>query len=115
MRSSDLLHFIHTPEFDKSLAEIPAGDDELRAVQNTLQETPEAGDPIPGTGGVIKLRAAAKGRGKRGGMRVLYFPVPSRRMIYLLLAYAKSETDNISEAGKAVLKKIARQIEAETE
>ena len=63
----DLVRFIHTREFDECLADLPMTDEELRNVQWTLQCNPEAGDAIPGTGGVRKLRAAVKGKGKRGG------------------------------------------------
>ncbi len=112
--ASSLLHFIHTRDFDASLGDVPMGDDELREVQQTLQANPETGDLIPGTGGVRKLRAPAKRRGKRGGARVLYYYVIAARTVYLLLAYDKSETDNISEGGKKVLKALAKELDAET-
>lgn len=112
--SAHLLHFIHTPEFDDCLVEIPVGDEALAEVQESLQENPESGRRIPGTGGVRKLRAPAKGKGKRGGVRVLYYYVIARRTIYLLLAYDKSETDTISEEGKKVLRKLTKQLDAET-
>jgi hypothetical protein len=63
----DLVHFIHTREFDECLADLPMTDEELRDVQRRLQSNPEAGDAIPGTGGVRKLRAAVKGKGKGVG------------------------------------------------
>jgi hypothetical protein len=109
----DLVHFIHTREFDECLADLPVTDEELRDVQRTLQANPEAGDTIPGTGGVRKLRAAVKGKGKRGGARVIYFYVITRQTVYLLLAYDKSETDNISEDGKRVLRQLAARLGAE--
>ena len=106
-----LLHFIHTPEFDDSLGD---DDDSLRDVQRSLQANPEAGDRIRGTGGVRKLRVAARGRGKRSGARVLYYFVTSRRTVYLLLAYYKGETSDISEAGKKVLRALTKQLDDET-
>lgn len=109
----DLLHFIHIPDFDECLVDIPMSDEELRDVQRTLQSDPEAGDAIPGTGGVRKLRAAVKGKGKRGGARVLYFYVIKRQTVYLLLAYDKSETDDISEDGKRMLRQLATRLSAE--
>jgi hypothetical protein len=63
----DLVHFIHTREFDECLVDLPMTDEELRDVQRRLQSNPEAGDAIPGTGGVRELRAAVKGKRKRGG------------------------------------------------
>ena len=89
-------------------------DEELRDVQRTLQSDPETGDAIPGTGGVRKLRAAMKGKGKRGGARVIYFYVITRQTVYLLLAYDKSETDDISEGGKRVLRQLAARLGGES-
>lgn len=109
----DLVHFIHTRGFDECLAYLPMTDEELRDVQQRLQSNPEAGDTIPGTGGVRKLRAAVKGKGKRGGARVIYFYVAVRRTVYLLLTYDKSETDDISEGGKRVLRQLAARLDAE--
>lgn len=77
-RRQELLHFIHTADFDESLIDVPMSDEELRVVQQTLQADPNAGDPVAGTGGIRKLRAAVKGKGKRGGARVLYYYVTSR-------------------------------------
>ena len=109
----DLVHFIHTREIDECLADLPMTDEELRDVQWILQSNPEAGDAIPGTGGVRKLRAAVKGKGKRGGARVIYFYVTTRQTVYLLLAYDKSETDDISEGGKRVLRQLAARLGVE--
>jgi hypothetical protein len=109
----DLVHFIHTREFDECLADLSMTDEEFRDVQRTLQSNPEAGDAIPGAGGVRKLRAAVKGKGKRGGARVIYFYVTTRQTVYLLLTYDQSETDDISENGKRVLRQLAARLGAE--
>jgi hypothetical protein len=64
---------------------------------------PEAGDVIPGTGGVRKLRWARAGSGKRGGARVIYFYYRPDCPLYLLLAYAKAHASDLtSEEKKAV-------------
>ena len=55
-----------------------------------------AGDEIPGTRGVRKLRFAASGRGKRGGARVIYFYGGDHMPIYALLAYAKSAKTDLN-------------------
>ena len=71
-------------------------DEDLRALQNYLLASPDAGDLIRGGVGLRKLRWAAQGRGKRGGARVIYFwHVPGKR-IYLLYAYVKSEREDLS-------------------
>ena len=55
-----------------------------------LADNPLAGDEIPGTGGVRKLRFAASGRGKRGGARAVCFYGGDQMPLYVLLVYAKS-------------------------
>ena len=80
-----------------------------------LHENPYAGDLVPGTGGVRKLRAAVAGRGKRGSARVLYYYVDSRLTVYFLLAYAKNETRDLSPAGKQRLHQLVQIIKTEKE
>jgi hypothetical protein len=58
---------------------------------------PEAGDLIPETGGVRKLRWGLAGRGKRGGARVIYYYHGERLPLFLLTAYAKNEKANFSK------------------
>lgn len=68
-----------------------------------LAHNPEAGDLIPGTGGVRKLRWGRPGSGKRGGARVIYFYYRPDCPLYLLLAYAKAQaTDLPPDEKKAV-------------
>ena len=65
---------------------------------------PLAGDVIEGTGGLRKVRVAAKGRGKRGGARVIYYHVSSAAQIRLLLIYAKGRKDDLSADEKRALR-----------
>jgi hypothetical protein len=68
-----------------------------------IARNPEAGDVIPGTGGVRKLRWGRVGTGKRGGVRVVYFFYRPDCPLYLLLAYAKAQvTDLAPDEKKAV-------------
>jgi hypothetical protein len=60
-----------------------------------LAANPQAGDPIPGSGGCRKVRWSRAGMGKRGGVRVIYFVRLACGEIWLLLVYAKSVRDNI--------------------
>ena len=64
--------FIETRLFTRLVQEY-FSDEEYRRLQPELVKNPEAGPVIPGSGGVRKLRWAARGRGKRGGYRVVYF------------------------------------------
>lgn len=77
--------------------------EEHRQLINYLASNPEAGDEIVGTGGVRKLRFAAMGRGKSGGVRVIYYFYDHDIPIYALLIYGKNERADLSgEQRKAV-------------
>lgn len=71
-------------------------DAEFARLQFHLMAEPEAGDVIPGSGGCRKLRWAARGRGKRGGARVIYFLRLRLSEIVLVTMYAKNVQDNIN-------------------
>ena len=70
-------------------------DDEFTEFQIYLAEHPDAGDVVPRSGGCRKLRWAAKGQGKRGGVRVIYFLRLSSGQIVLVTMYAKNVQGNI--------------------
>lgn len=61
-----------------------------------LASSPELGDEIPGTGGVRKLRFAAKGKGKSGGVRVIYYFYDEENPLYAIFLYGKNEQANPS-------------------
>lgn len=69
---------------------------------------PEAGDIIPETGGVRKIRWALRGMGKRGGARVIYYYHSERLPVFMLSAYAKNRKANISKAERNTLKRLVR-------
>lgn len=77
-------------------------DDEFAAFQRHLASNPLAGDVIPETGGVRKIRWAREGAGKRGGLRVIYYVQDRLGRIWLMTVYAKSARENI--AVKSLLK-----------
>ena len=83
-------------------------DDEDRELQSFLITEPTAGDVVPGSGGVRKLRWRVDGRGKRGGLRVIYFVEAEQSVIWMLTLYPKNVRDNISA-------KALRQIRKEVE
>jgi hypothetical protein len=70
-------------------------DDEYAALQGFLMQHPEAGDVIPGAGGVRKLRWKRPGSGKRGGVRVIYYARYRPNELWMLTIYAKAKHDNI--------------------
>ena len=94
-------------------AEIPEyfGDAETyHQFQSELAVNPEAGDVMVGTGGFRKMRWADKrrGKGKRGGLRVIYLLVREAQYIVLVMVYDKDEQDDISARGKRELAALAR-------
>ncbi len=99
--------FVETPLFTK-LVGAHFTDQEYTALQLALVAHPDLGDVIPGSGGVRKLRWGSRGRGKRGGVRVIYFVRNSQGVIWMLTIYAKNVSENIPT-------KVLRQIREEIE
>jgi hypothetical protein len=100
--------FVETKLFTRLIDEY-LSDDEFAALQLYMIVNPEVGDLIKGSGGVRKLRWAGSGRGKRGGIRVIYYLRSQQGQIWLLTAYAKNVRDTISGA---VLRKIKEELDA---
>lgn len=86
--------FIEAPIFSRLVYQY-LDDDEYAALEWALTLHPEAGAVVPGSGGVRKLRWNAKGRGKRGGLRVIYYWKNEAGEIWLLTIYDKAEVENI--------------------
>jgi hypothetical protein len=99
--------FIETPLFTKLQSDF-LSDDEYRELQSSLSGSPESGSVIPGSVGIRKLRWSMSGRGKRGGLRVIYYLRVAREEIWMLTLYPKNVADNIPAH---VLKKIREAIE----
>lgn len=85
------------------------GPDEFRALQLALLLRPEAGPVIAGTHGLRKLRWAPAGRGKRGGVRVIYYWAPAPATIYLLYLYAKNEQGDLTPGQAKALARLVRE------
>jgi hypothetical protein len=99
------VEFIEAPMFTALIAEYME-DDEYRAFQSFLAGEPEAGTVIPGTGGFRKLRWAdrRRGKGKRGGLRVIYYYLLTDAQVWLMTLYDKGEVADLSAAEKRLLK-----------
>jgi hypothetical protein len=78
-----------------------------------LASNPYQGDEIPGTGGVRKVRFAAAGRGKSGGVRVIYYVLDGSMPLYALLVYGKNEQDNLTPDQKKAVTNLAAALKAE--
>jgi mRNA-degrading endonuclease RelE of RelBE toxin-antitoxin system len=97
--------FIESPVFTADVCDL-LSDEEYSELQQYLADNPAAGDLIQGTGGLRKLRWSAQGRGKRGGVRIIYFYVVALTQIRLLLIYWKGIKDDLTPREKAVLRRI---------
>lgn len=89
-----MLTVVETEEFKAWAAQV-WNDAEREAFIDWIAVNPEAGDVIPGTHGLRKLRWSRAGMGKRGGARVIYFTRNARGEVVLVLVYAKAKFDNI--------------------
>lgn len=91
---ASLLTVIETAIF-REWADKVWSDDEREAFIGWIAEHPDAGDVIPGTGGLRKLRWSRAGTGKRGGTRAIYFTRLSHGQIVLVVVYAKAKFDDM--------------------
>jgi hypothetical protein len=106
--------FVELPAFTRHRNDY-LNDEGFRALQNELIEQPEKGDVIEGTGGLRKLRRPdpKRGKGKRGGLRLIYFWWEAGRQFWLFTLYDKSEMDDLSAKEKGLLKDLLkRELEA---
>lgn len=101
---------IETPLFTQQIAEL-VSDDDYAAFQESLVADPAQGDLIKGGGGIRKIRLRLPGRGKSGGARVIYFWVKDGKRIYLLLAYAKNVSSNLTPAQVKILKDLVKELQ----
>jgi mRNA-degrading endonuclease RelE of RelBE toxin-antitoxin system len=99
------MEFLEAPAFTRYLRDY-LDDDQYRALQAELAANPETGDVMPGTGGFRKMRWAdpERGKGRRGGLRVIYYCFETDRQIWLITLYGKNEANDLSPAEKKALK-----------
>jgi hypothetical protein len=86
--------FIESAVFER-LCALYLDDDEYAELQRFMMETPDAGQVVPGSGGVRKLRWKRKGMGKRGGLRVIYYVRYQPNEFWMLTLYAKAKQENV--------------------
>ncbi|MEN8217571.1 MAG: transcriptional regulator [Pseudomonadota bacterium] len=102
-----IMIFIEMSKFT-SLLDKYLNDEEYRQLQNYLLENPKAGAILRGSRGIRKLRWAARGKGKSGGVIIIYYWAEQPEHIYLLTLYSKGEQENIDAA---TLKRIVKLLE----
>lgn len=101
-----IMEFIETSSFTKQVSSY-LSDDEYLGLQMFLMRYPEKGAIVRGSGGVRKLRWAIEGRGKSGGVRVIYYFKSAQNEIWMLTIYGKNERETIPSH---ILRKIAEEI-----
>jgi len=107
MSGSGPVTVVETPEFLVATRKL-MDEDERAVMVDYLAYTPTAGDLMPGTGGVRKLRWRLEGRGKRGGARVIYFYHGAGLPLFALTAYAKNVRDDLSQADKNDFRRLTK-------
>jgi hypothetical protein len=102
--------FIELPPFERHRQSY-LSDESFREFQKTLMENPEAGDVIEGTSGLRKVRFSDKkrGKGKRGGLRVIYYWWQSGKHFWLFTIYNKDEMDDLTTAQRKTLRELLKQ------
>jgi mRNA-degrading endonuclease RelE of RelBE toxin-antitoxin system len=86
---------IETTIFTRQVQALLA-DEEYRKLQIALAERPDLGALIPQGGGLRKVRWGVAGKGKRGGVRVIYYWARPQQQLLMLFVYAKSERDDLT-------------------
>jgi len=99
------MEFVEAPAFTRHLPNYLT-DDDYGELQAKLGGNPELGDLMPGTGGFRKLRWAdvRRGKGRRGGLRIIYYHLKFDRQIWLMTLYDKGEASDLTAKEKKALK-----------
>src|SRR5258708_39051067 len=99
------MEFFEAPAFTRHLPDY-LNDVDYAKLQAKLAANPELGDLMPGTGGFRKMRWAdvRRGKGRRGGLRIIYYHFKSDHQIWLMTAYDKDEASDLSPKEKKALK-----------
>jgi len=100
--------FIETPIFTRSIRRLLSAE-QYRSLQLALLLRPEQGDVMIGGGGLRKIRWSFRDKGKRGGVRVIYYWDVKQETFYMLLAYAKSQQDDLTAEQIKILKRLIKE------
>jgi len=96
---------VEMPEFQRRSDKLLT-DEQRISIINYLAQHPASGDIMQGTGGIRKLRWSAQGRGKSGGVRVIYYYHNENMPLFLLTVFGKGEQSNLSKGERNLLAKI---------
>jgi hypothetical protein len=106
---------IETAEFLREAARCGLDGEGRAELVTFLASEPDAGQPIPGTGGYRKLRLAGRGKGKSGGYRVITFFTGPNIPVFLITIYSKGEQDDLSQAQKRTMMQMSKTLVASYE
>lgn len=101
------MEIFETSAFTKQITQLLSKEG-YRQLQNFLVINPLAGAVIPDGGGLRKIRWQIEGRGKRGGIRAIYYYVSSDNRIFMLLAYSKGVQDDLTKEERKSLRKLVK-------
>jgi hypothetical protein len=99
-----VMEFVETSTFTKHVVKT-LGEEGNRELQSELLKNPQQGSLIKGTGGARKVRCSAKGKGKSGGSRAIYFHSEPESKCYMLIAFSKSKKSSLTGSQKNALRK----------
>lgn len=101
--------FVELPPFERNRSDY-LDDESFRALQNKLLSNPEAGDEIPDSGGLRKLRFGDKRRGKgaRGGIRIIYYWYSKNHLFWLFTLFDKDEATDLTPDQRKVLREMLK-------
>ena len=103
------MRLFSTRTYERAIRKL-LGEEARREMEAAIAAAPDAAPVIRGTGGMRKLRWAGSGRGKRGGIRTVYFYHAGPNSIYLLTAYAKADRENLTPADTRALSRLVTAI-----
>jgi hypothetical protein len=109
-----MITFTEHPLFTRRITELLT-DEEHGEFQRELAANPDAGDVIPGLGGLRKIRLALPGRGKRGAARVLYLCFVKAETVFLLYVFTKGEFEDLPPDKRRVMRRLVDEIKREFE
>lgn len=102
--------FVYTIEFDKLWLSLGKSINELKEIEESLLENPKSGKVIEKTNGLRKLRWNISGKGKSGGIRILYVDYEDLEILFFISLIKKNEKENINESDKKQFGKLILQI-----
>ncbi len=104
------MKIVRTSSFERSLKKLGGSGADLERLEAQLAAEPTAGDVIVALKGARKVRFSMAGRGKSGGVRAIYVLVVKADTVYLLLAYSKTEQQDLSAAQRKVLANLVKEL-----